>query len=106
MKPKGACPLQDFRCRSRPKHPQGTTRSPLEPAIALGRGAWPPQQIKALGRYLWARAHVQTVACWWRRSTLQAFEGSLRKFGEHCELILDQLKRPPSEYAPRWPDRP
>ena len=31
------------------------------------------------------------------KSTLQAFEGSLHKFGEHCELILDQLKRPPSE---------
>jgi hypothetical protein len=31
------------------------------------------------------------------KSTLQALEGSLHKFGEHCELILDQLKRPPSE---------
>jgi hypothetical protein len=31
------------------------------------------------------------------KSTLQAFEGSLHKFGEHCELILDQLKRRPSE---------
>ena len=25
------------------------------------------------------------------KSTLQALEGSLHKFGEHCELILDQL---------------
>ena len=33
------------------------------------------------------------------KSTLQALEGSLHKFGEHCELILDQLKRPPSELA-------
>ena len=31
------------------------------------------------------------------KSTLQALEGTLHKFGEHCELILDQLKRPPSE---------
>ena len=31
------------------------------------------------------------------KSTLQALEGSLHKFGEQCELILDQLKRPPSE---------
>jgi hypothetical protein len=31
------------------------------------------------------------------KSTLQALEGSLHKFGEHCELILDQLKRPPHE---------
>jgi hypothetical protein len=30
------------------------------------------------------------------KSTLEALEGSLHKFGEHCELILDQLKRPPS----------
>jgi len=29
------------------------------------------------------------------KSTLQALEGNLHKFGEHCELILDQLKRPP-----------
>jgi len=31
------------------------------------------------------------------KSTLRALEGSLHKFGEHCELILDQLKRPPAE---------
>jgi hypothetical protein len=31
------------------------------------------------------------------KSTLQALEGSLHIFGEHCELILDQLKRQPSK---------
>jgi hypothetical protein len=31
------------------------------------------------------------------KSTLQALEGSLRIFEKRCELILDQLKRPPSE---------
>src|SRR5262249_27761815 len=31
------------------------------------------------------------------KSTLQTLEGSLHKFGKHCELILDQLKRPPAE---------
>jgi hypothetical protein len=30
-------------------------------------------------------------------STLQALEGNLHKFEEHCELILDQLKRRPSK---------
>ena len=31
------------------------------------------------------------------KSTLQALEGSLRIFQKRCEVILDQLKRPPSE---------
>ena len=31
------------------------------------------------------------------KSTLQALEGSLRIFEKRCELILDPLKRPPSE---------
>ena len=31
------------------------------------------------------------------KSALQALEGNLRIFEKHCELILDQLKRRPSE---------
>ena len=31
------------------------------------------------------------------KSTLQGLERSLHVFGEHCELILDQLKRQPSK---------
>ena len=48
------------------------------------------RQRLILGRTLGRRLLVA-------KSTLQALEGSLHKFGEHCELILDQLKRPPYE---------
>jgi hypothetical protein len=78
----------------------GHARQPLELQEHLAQADRHMAELKAriarqrliIGRTL-AECRRLLVA----KSTLQALEGSLHKFGEHCELILDQLKRPPSE---------